>query len=220
MLVRNRLITLFVRIAIFALYVVSFIGYVGQYPGFWVAASTWSLQTGVAVMTMLALEIIYTLIDLRHGIHGASAGPHMRLALPLTVFALLSGVFYFSTLRPCGSAPSDGYAVFFHVMVIVGPLIDWIALDEKGTVRYSDALFAQIYPILFFIFGYFRTLIWPSAAIYGNEMYSLPFLSFENPHLIGASIAFFACTLGGCAVAVFLNNLLAGRYGFIRERWD
>ena len=220
MLLRNRLATLLIRIAILTLYIVGFSGYVVEYPSFWTAISTWDVQLGTAMMVMLALEIIYTLIDLRHGIHGAAAGPHMRIALPLTVFAFLSGVFYFASLLPAGDAPDNGSAIFFHVMIMVGPMIDWLALDEKGTVKYSDAFFAQIYPILFLLYGYFRTLIWPGSPIYGQQMYPLPFLAFGQPESAGYIIAFFACTLGGCVVAVFLNKLAAGHFGFLRQRWD
>ena len=221
MIVRNRLIVLLVRVAIFTLYVVSLTRFLPEYASFWVAMSSFSVQMGIVGTVMVGLEIIYTVIDLiRHGLHGAAAGPHMRLALPITVFCVLAGIFHFTSAAPCNAAPTNSFSTFFHVVLILGPLVDWIALDEKGTVRFSGALTCQLYPILYFVFGYLRTLIWPDVYVWGGHLYALPFLDYSEPYIVGYAVAFFAITLGSNILAVFVNNVLAGKYGFIRERLD
>ncbi len=220
MIIRNRIVSVLLRVTMFALYVFVLCEYLPYYDNFGLALSTFSLQIGLVVTVMVGLEIIYNLIDLRRGIHGASAGPHMKFALPITVFCVLGGVFYFTALLPNNAAPGGLYPILFHVFLIVLPLLDWILLDEKGTVRYSGAITCQIYPILYFLFGYFRTLIWPNTVIYGTEAYALPFLAWNNPNIVGYAFAFFGITIGANLLAVFINSFLAGNYGFFRERWD
>ena len=221
MVLRNRLIALLIRIALLVLYSFPVAAYMGEYSNPAVALATFSLQLMVILITMTGFEIVFNIIDLvRHGVHGVPAGPYMPIALPLNVFAIISGILYFSALLPSGAAPAGTYAIIFHVMVILGPLVDWVFLCEKGTVRFSNAFIAQLYPILYYIFGYFRTIIWDDTPIYNGNMYAYPFLDYLGPNIVLNTVLFFALTLGASALAVFLNNVLAGRYGFILKTED
>ena len=220
MVLRNRLIALLLRIAIFALYVTSLGIYVPQFGSFWVAMCSFSVEMGVVGMILVGLEIIFNLIDLRHGIHGVPAGPYMPIGLPINVFCILSGVLYFTSLLPINAAPGGTYALLFHLTLIIGSLVDWILLDEKGTVRFINGFVAQLYPILFFIFAYFRTVIWPNVPVYNGFMYALPFLDYTDPNIVGHAFGFFGLTLGSVSLAIFINNILAGRYGFILKAED
>lgn len=220
MVLRNRLIALLLRVAIFVLYMASLGAYMAQFSSFWVALSTFSVEMGLVGSIMLGLEIIFNLIDLRHGIHGVPAGPYMPMGLPINVFCVLAGVLYFAALLPNNAAPAGTFALLLHITLIIGPLIDWIFLDEKGTVRFVNGFVAQLYPILFFIFGYFRTVIWPDAPIYNGNMYALPFLDYTNPNIVGYAFAFFGMTLASVTLAIVLNNVFAGRYGAIHRADD
>ena len=220
MVIRNRLVSVLMRIAIFALLMSTLSVHVTQYDSIGAAMSTFSVIMGIVGSTVVGLEIIFNLIDLRHGIFGVPAGMYMPFALPSTVFCFLAGVFYFSSTLPNGAAPGGPYAITFHVTLILGMLVDWIFLDEKGTVRYANALSSQLLPILYFIFGYFRTLIWDEATIFNGNMYALPFLDFRDPNIGLNATLFFLITLASALSFVFINNLLAGKYGFLRPARD
>ncbi|MCR5348119.1 MAG: hypothetical protein K6E59_00700 [Bacilli bacterium] len=220
MVLRNRLVAVLIRILLAVFYIYPLNGYLSEFPSYGVALSTFSVLLGIVLIVVTVLEIIFNLIDLRHGVHGVPAGPYMPIALPVYAFSVLSGILYFAAQIPVGSAPFSTFGVFFHVMMIVGPLIDWIALDEKGTVRFAAGFTSQLYPILYFIFGYFRTLIWDESPIYGTHMYAYAFLDFTNPNIVWNAILFFAMTLGIVSLTIFSNNLFAGKYGLIRQRAD
>lgn len=220
MVLRNRLLALLIRIAIFVFYVVSLGPYMAQFSSFWVALSTFSVEIGLIGTVMVGFEIIFNLIDLRHGPRGVPAGPYMPMALPISVFCIIAGTLYFTALLPNNAAPTGTFAIILHVTLIIGPLIDWLMLDEKGTVRFANGFLAQLYPILYFIFGYFRTVIWPDIQIWNGNMYALPFLDYTGPNIVLYAALFFVLTLAANALAIFVNHLLAGRFGFILKAED
>lgn len=221
MVVRNRLVALLLRLTFFVLLWISYPVYVAGFESVWTAFCTLSVELGTVFLVMVGFELIFNLIDLfRHGIHGVAAGPYMPFALPITVFTVISGIFYFSTLLPNGDAPGGTFGIMLHVVLIAAPLIDWLFLDEKGTCPVFAVITWQIYPILFHIFGYFRTVIWPNDAIYRGNMYALPFLNYLDPFIVWKSIAFFAITLGGACLAVFLNDVLAGKFRPVKIQID
>lgn len=213
MVSRNRLASLLLRALLFALYCVAFGPYVSAYDNIWMALCNFNVEMMLVIVIMTGFEIVFNLIDLiRHGIFGASAGPYMPFALPMTAFSVLGGVFYFTSLLPRAAAPSDGFAIMFNVMLIVGPLLDFFLIDEKGTVSIAPVILWQVYPILFHVFGYFRTVIWPDVPIYNNYMYALPFLNYFDPFIVWFSVMFFGLTLGSGALLVLLGNVLSGKY--------
>lgn len=221
MVLRNRLIALLLRIAIFVLMVISLPVYMAYFETGWLAISTFSVELAIAYLILVGFEIIFNLIDLlRHGIHGVAAGPYMPIGMPITVFSIISGILYFSALLPNGAAPAGAMAILLHVVLIAGPLLDWLMLDEKGTVTISSTFSWQIYPVLFHIFGYFRTVIWPDDPIYRGNMYALPFLNYLDPNIVIKSIAFFAITLGGSVLAVLINEWLSGKYRRLTSQID
>ena len=220
MVIRNRLVSVLLRIVIFGFLLSSLTVHVANYDNPALAFSTFTVQVGTIGIIVLGLEIIFNLIDLRHGVLGVPAGLYMPIALPITVFCFLGGILYFATLLPSHAAPGGMYDILFHSVLLLGPLLDWIFLDEKGTVRYANAMLSQLYPILFFVFGYFRTIIWNDSPIYNGYMYALPFLDFTGPNIVLNAFLFFLMTLGSALAFVVVNNLLAGKYGFLRPSND
>ncbi|MBQ7242826.1 MAG: hypothetical protein IJS52_01265 [Bacilli bacterium] len=213
MVLRNRLLSLLLRLTFFVLYVVATSPYIAQYDSVWLALCTFNVEMMFLMSIMMGFEIIFNFIDLvRHGMRGASAGPYMPFALPLTAFSIASGIFYFTSMLPRDAAPGGTFGIMFNVLLIVIPLLDYLLIDEKGTVSFSAVLVWQVYPILFHVFGYFRTLIWPDSGIYNGYMYALPFLNYSGPYIFWWSLMFFATTLGGGALLVVFGNILSGRY--------
>ena len=221
MVMRNRLVALLLRIVIFVMIVISLPVYMAYFETGWLAISTFSVELAIIYMVLVGFEIIFNLIDLlRHGIHGVAAGPYMPVGMPIMAFSIISGILYFSALLPNGAAPGGVMGIMLHVILIAGPLFDWLFLDEKGTVTISSSFSWQIYPVLFHIFGYFRTVIWPDDPIYRGNMYALPFLNYLDPHIVIKSIAFFAITLGGSVLMVLINELLSGKYRRFKSQID
>ena len=212
MVIRNRLAALIYRIIAFTGLVTVFQFYWANFDSFWEAISCFDVEIGVLVMTILGLEVLFNLIDLRHGVHGMAAGSYMPISLPVTTFSTLSGILYFSYSIPSESAPVGTAAIIFHIILLVGPLFDWLFFSEKGSVRVSGAFTALIYPLWFFLFGYFRTVIWPNAPIHNGYMYAYPFLDFSGPYIVGYSILYFGVALLSVLFTIFLNNLLAGKF--------
>ncbi len=212
MIVRNRIIALLYRLAAFALLMTSFHFYWKDFSSFWVALSGFDVQIGLIMNILFASVIVFNLIDLRHGIHGMAACPYMPLALPLMSFSVVAGIAYFAYSIPTGSAPIGFFASIFHVLLIIAPLLEWLLFDEKGTVRHSTGFTLMIYPIFFYIFGYFRTIIWPGTPVYGSFMYAYPCLDFTGQIIVPYTIAYFALLLGTVQLAITLNNVFAGKY--------
>ncbi len=212
MIVRNRIIALLYRSAAFAVLVASFNFYWGGFSSFWAALSCFDVQVGLSMIVMFGFVIVFNLIDLRHGIHGVAAYPYMPLALPLMAFSIVSGIVYFAYSLPAGGAPYGFFATLFHVGLILFPLIEWLFFDEKGTVRYSTGFSLMIYPIFYYVFAYFRTIIWPNTPVYGTNMYAYPCLDFTNKDIVLYSVIYFTVLLGAVQLIIFLNNVLSGKY--------
>ena len=216
MVLRNRLVALLIRIVIFALYCLALGPYIASFDSGWVAICTMGVEMGILGAIVVGFEIVFNLIDLRHGVFGVAAGPYMPLALPIYAFCFLTGMTYFAVLLPTGAAPNGTFALILHATLLIGPLVDWIALDEKGTVPYFCGISCQLYPILFHVFGWFRTIIWPDTPIYNGNLYALPFLDYLQPNIVWFSIAFFATSVFTVYLFIFLNNVFTGKYRRVR----
>ena len=212
MIVRNRIIALLFRSAAFALLMFSFQFYWGGFSSFWTALSCFDVLLGITLIFIFGFAIVFNLIDLRHGIRGVAAYPYMPLALPLMAFSIVAGIVYFSYSLPAGGAPYGFAASIFHVCLIAIPLAEWLFFDEKGTVRFSSGFTLMIIPIFYYIFAYFRTIIWPDAPVYGDHMYAYPCLDFSTPTIVLYSFIYFILLLGSVTLVLFLNNVLAGKY--------
>lgn len=218
MVLRNRLIALLIRLTILILYMVSYGPYLAQFNSLWAGLGHFCVEIGLVAMIVMMLEVIFNLIDLiRHGVFGVPAGPYMPIGLITNVFAFLAGTIYLTYLMPGGYAPAGTFAIMFNATLLVGPLIDWLFLEEKGTVRFGLLFNGMLFPILYHIFGYFRTVIWDDAPIYGTHMYAFPFLDYtNNPHIVAASFAYFGVILAALMLVVFLNDVLAGKYARVK----
>ena len=212
MIVRNRIIALLFRLAAFALLLSSFHFYWGEFASFWTAMSCFDILMGLSLVITFGFVSIFNLIDLRHGVHGVAAYPYMPAALPLFAFSVVAGVVYFSYSLPAGSAPYGFFPSLFHVLLILIPLVEWLFFDEKGTVRFSTGFTMMILPIFYYVFAYFRTLIWPNSPVYGSNMYAYPCLDFTTPNIVLFSFIYFALLLGAVTLMVFLNNVFSGKY--------
>ena len=212
MIVRNRLVALLYRIAAFAVLTVAWYFYWGDFSSFWIAFSCFDVQIGLAMIVMFGFVVLFNLIDMRHGIRGVAAYPYLPLALPLMSFSMAAGIVYFAYSLPAGCAPHDFFGYLFHVLLILAPLLEWILFDEKGTVRFSSGFTLMIIPIYYYVFGYFRTLIWPDTPIYGNHYYAYPCLDFMGKDIVLFTVLYFAILLGAVSLVIFLNNVFSGKY--------
>jgi len=212
MIVRNRIIALLYRIAAFALLLTSFQFTLMEYSSFWTAMSGFDMLMGLMMVVMFGFVIVFNLIDLRHGMHGMAAGPYMPIALPLMAFSMVAGIVYFAYVLPLGCAPNSFFSLVFHALLIIAPLIEWLLFDEKGTVRFSTGFAFMTLAIFYYVFGYFRTVIWPETPVYGTFVYAYPCLDFRNPHIVLASVIYFASLLGAVTLVIFLNNVFCGKY--------
>lgn len=212
MIVRNRIVALLFRIAAFAILTTSFYFTWLDYPSFWAAISSFDNQMGVIMILTFGFVIVFNLIDLRHGMHGMAACPYMPIALPLMAFSIVSGIFYFSYSLPLGAAPGGFFSLTFHVLLILAPLIEWLLFDLKGNVRYSTGFAFMIIPIFYYVFSYFRTIIWPESPVYASFVYAYPCLDFRYAHIVLASFIYFATLLGAVQLMVFLGNVFCGKY--------
>lgn len=217
MVLRNRLIALLIRLTILILYSVSVGPYLAEFNSFWAGMGHCCALIGIVGMVLMALEILFNLIDLiRHGVFGVAAGPYMPIGLVVNVYCILAGLIYMVYLLPNGYAPVGTFAIMFNATLIVAPLADWLLLEEKGTVRYAHAFSGMLFPILYHVFGYFRTVIWDDAPIYGTQMYAFPFLDYQNPHIVAASFGFFGVILASLSLSVLLNDVFAGKFASIK----
>ncbi len=212
MIVRNRVVALVYRIAAFALLMTSFQFYWVGFPSFWAALSCFDVQIGIVMISLFGFVTVFNLIDLRHGIRGMAACPYMPIGLPLMAFSMIAGIVYFAYSIPTGSAPTGFFPSIFHVFLILAPLIEWLLFDEKGTVRYSTGFTFMIYPIFYYVFGYFRTLIWPNTPVFGKFEYAYPCLDFRTDQIVLWSFVYFALLLAGVQLVIFLNNVFCGKY--------
>ncbi len=212
MIVRNRIVALVFRSAAFALLLASFNFYWEGFSSFWTALSCFDVLIGLALIVMFGFTIVFNLIDLRHGIHGVAAYPYMPLALPIMSFSMVAGIVYFAYCLPAGCAPYGAFASIFHVGLILAPLIEWLLFDEKGTVRFSTGFTLMIIPMFYYVFAYFRTLIWPDSPVYGQNMYAYPCLDFSTPNIVLFSFIYFVSLLAAVQLVIFLNNVLSGKY--------
>lgn len=218
MILRNRLLALLIRLTIFVVYAASFGPYLAEFTSGWAGLGHFCVEIGIVGMVMMALEIVFNLIDLiRHGVFGVPAGPYMPIGLMANVFCVLAGTIYLTYLLPGGFAPVGTFAIVFNSALIVGPLVDWLLLEEKGTVRYAHVFNGMLFPILYHVFGYFRTLIWDQTPFYGSQMYAFPFLDYHNPHIVAASFAFFGVILAALLLSVFLNDVFAGKFASLKD---
>lgn len=218
MVLRNRLIALLIRIAIFTVYAVCFGPFLAEFSSFWAGLGHFCVEIGLVGMILMGLEIIFNAIDLmRHGIRGVAAGPYMPFGLPVNVFCALTGMIYLVYLLPNGFAPVGVFAIIFNSALIIGPMVDWLLLEEKGTVRYAHAFTAMLFPILYHVFGYFRTVIWDDVPFFGGNMYALPFLEYGTPNIVLYSVLYFATCLGALILSVFLNDVFAGKFAIARS---
>ena len=212
MIVRNRLAALLYRAASLAVLAYFAASFSAENGFFWRALSFFDLDVGYLYLLVLGIEVISDLVDIRKGIHGIATHFYTPLALPLIIMNAISSLIFLLYGWPSGSASGSAISVFFHVAFLILPILEWVLFYTKGTVRWMTCFTSLIVPVFYAVFAYFRTLIWPDSTVYGNGMYAYPFLNPKDAlyplHMIGFLSGFFF----GIGLAIFLNNLMAGKY--------
>ncbi|MBQ9457202.1 MAG: hypothetical protein IJU64_01680 [Bacilli bacterium] len=211
MLIRNRLISFFVRVGFLLVLLAVAVPYLVVRES-WAYFLEFETGLGLVYLVVLALMILFNVIDLRHGIHGIPAGFYMPIKLPLVAFLFFGNFFYFVYGLPTGYSSSSLTSILFHAFFLAVPTLEWLFFDIKGTVRPRVAFMAMLYPVFYVIIIGFRTLIWPNALLPNGAMYPYPFLKPGWDLFILWAILAYAVLYLTVLLYIFLNNLLAGRY--------
>lgn len=214
MQIRNRLIPLIYRMAASAGTLVALIFYVTALGPAWRALSLCSVQIGYALAVVLVFETIFNAIDMRHGIRGMAAGFYMPFKLPLVVFCMTAGLLYFIDTIVFYPIEFGAQGLIYHAVLLLVPLIDYLLFDEKGTVKWYQALSAMLYPTLYLAFVWARPIIWPDAELYNGSsgMYPYIILNPRNDFFLLGSVGGFLALAAILVGVSFLNDVLAGKY--------
>ena len=211
MLIRNRLISILVRILFFAVLMSVAMPYL-------VTRESWAyfleFETGLAIvyLAILVMMIVFNAIDLRHGIHGIPAGFYMPLKLPLVAFLFMSNFFYFVYGLPTGYSSSSVASILFHAFFLAVPTLEWLLFDIKGTVKSRSAFSTMLYPVFWVIVIGFRALIWPNALLPNGSMYPYPFLKPGWDWFVLWAILSYVVLYLTVLLYILINNVLAGRF--------
>ncbi len=230
MLIRNRLISLIYRIIELGLGIFSLIALViadktesSPIKSFAYFGAQCLLFTTVIVL----LEVIFNAIDLaRNGARGIAASVYMPLTLAVLTFLLVDALIY-NIGAPFLGGYADGEALVSalcaHIFLPIVFFLDYLLFSEKGTVRWSHALYWMIYPLCYFL------IVLSAHYFWNNTFYPYPFLNHErfindpsSPEFMsgnlgwnGVLIVLGSITVGFLLVSflvIFLNNVFAGKY--------
>ena len=211
MVIRNRLIALLSRLAIYATLLTVTIFYLTGTEA-WADLLYFDTDVAIFYLIILGFSILFNAIDLRRGIKGIAAGFYMPLTLVMVSFCFVSNVVYFAYLLPTGAASGSLHSIFFHAFFLALPVLEWLLFDIKGTVRWYSSFTAMLLPVFYVVFCGFRSLIWPNAILPNGSMYPYPFLEPSWGPFVGWAILSFFLVYGVLLGFTFLNNLLAGKY--------
>ncbi len=213
MVIRNRLIAFFYRLAALISSITFLVYYFQYFKPEWRLLSYFGTLASLLYCVLLFFETVFNGIDLRRGIKGIPAGFYMPISLSITCFVMEGAIGYFiggfilSNMNP--------FEIAFYSFMFLVPLLDWLLFDEKGTVRIYGSFLSQIVPIFYGVFAYFRAIIWPNNFLYGNSLYPYPFLDPTSSWFWpGLAIAFFSM-LGFSTLMFVLNGVLSNKY----SRW-
>lgn len=213
MVIRNRLIAFFYRLAALISSIALLVYYFQYFKPEWRLLSYFGTLASLVYVALLFFETLFNGIDLRRGIKGIPAGFYMPVSLSVTCFVMEGALGYFIN---CFIASNfNPFEIAFYSFMFLVPLLDWLLFDEKGTARIYGSFVSQIVPIFYAVFAYFRAIIWPNNFLYGNSLYPYPFLDPTSPSFWpGLAIAFFSM-LGFSTLIFVLNGILSNKY----SRW-
>ncbi|MCR5490910.1 MAG: hypothetical protein K6F32_02140 [Bacilli bacterium] len=214
MQIRKRLPALLFRLAAFAGFLTALIFYMTALGPSWRSLSLFSIQVGMAMAVVLAFEVLFNAIDMRHGLRGMPAGFYMPFKLPLMSFCIIAmAAFFFDTVLYY-PIEATAQGIIYHAVLGIVPLIDYLFFDEKGTVKWYDCLSAMLYPIIYLSFVWTRPLIWPDATLYNGPsgMFPYPILNPANEFFWVGSIVLFLLVAAFLVGMSFFNDFLAGKF--------
>ncbi len=229
MLIRNRVISLIYRtlelaLCIFTLTVLVIADKTETSPI--ESFSYYGAQCLLFTSIIVLLEVIFNIVDLiKNGKNGIAAYVYMPLTLAVLTFLLVDALIY-NISAPFLGGYADGEALTSalcaHIFLPIVFFFDYFLFSEKGTVRWSHALYWMIYPLSYLI------IIISAHYFWNNTFYPYPFLNHErfidpsSPEILsgnfgwnGVLIVLGAITLGFLLISflvIFLNNVLAGKY--------
>ena len=212
LIIRNRLAALLGRILMFGGTMAAFILYFIEMSPAWRALCFFEVQAGLIFLAMLALEIIFNAIDMRHGASGVAAGLYPPFMLMITGYCFLGSILYFSYIMP-----QYGYltlrSILFNSALLLFPLLNWLLFEIKGTVPYFYIFLGVAYPLIYMFGAMFRAIIWPNDALFTpNVMFVYHFLDPSHPSFPWAIWVSLAALLSFLALIVLANDLLARKW--------
>ena len=210
--IRNRLIALFARIAIFAVLLSALIWYWPLIGYEYTPICLFEIQVGIAYLFLMFLIVVFNAIDLRHGISGVAAGAYMPVALAMTAYAVLGGTLGLSYMLPVHGL-SNAQAVLYNALLIALPLLEWILFEQKGTVKAYFGITWMVYPFFYMVFTVFRAVIWRDNPLFADgSMYAYEFFDHHDPlFVLWVVLSLIVDYLFGLLL-IFLNNVLGRKF--------
>lgn len=217
MVIRNRLLALLYRCAAFAVMVYTLVILLDR-NNVWLSLCYFTNQSNIILTVLFGLLIVFTAIDLRHGIKGVPAGAFMPLSMAVLLYILVTGVVYNAVLVPFDGLGYSLPLIMAHIAAPILAILDWILFEEKGTVRWWHGFYWLVYPLFYCVFILLRPIIWPNALFLSSGGTSKYPYFFLNADQIGWGMVFVwigIMIVGFFALGellILLNNLIAGKY--------
>ena len=211
MVIRNRVIALLSRLAIFAILVTMTVFYLTGTEA-WASLLQFETSCAFFYLIILGFAILFNAIDLRRGMKGIAAGFYMPVNLVMVGFCFIANVGYFVYALPTGAASGSIFSILFHTFFMTLPVLEWLLFDIKGTVRWYTSFTAMLFPVFYVVFCGFRALIWPDATLPNGSMYPYPYLKPSWGPFVGWAILTFLIVYGTLLAFTLFNNILSGKY--------
>ena len=210
--IRNRLIALLSRIAIF---VVLFMALVWYWPliGYeYTPICLFEIQVGIAYLFLMFLIIIFNVIDLRHGISGVAAGAYMPIALAMTAYAILGGTLGLAYMLPVHGLGS-AQAVLYNALLIALPVVEWLLFEQKGTVKAYYGITWMVYPLFYMVFSVFRAVIWRENPLFSDgSMFAYSFFDYHDPLFVLWVVLSLVTNYCFGMLLILMNNALGRKF--------
>lgn len=168
---------------------------------------------GLAFLALLIFEVIFNAIDLRHGINGLPAGFYPPIALAIVSFSTSASIAFFAVNLTINGNKGiiPPIEIIYHVFLFVLPFLDWLLFHEKGAVRYRSLVFFAFVPLFYWVFIFFRALIWPNNPLVGDSLYPYFFMDPSSPYYWPGVILALIYFLGIGALYIFLGDVFSGK---------
>ena len=205
---RNRLITLFTRLGLFAGFLASLIFYWKKLGNSYTVFCLFETQIGMLYLVVLSLTILGSLFDLRHGVKGIAPGFFRPLGLSFVCYGTLGGIMGIAYVMPVHSFFCIEGLVY-NLLLILVPVIDWILFEKKGSVKFYSGITWVFYPVFFLVFTVFRAVIWNNAPLFPDgSMYAYEFFSHHDPLFVLYAFGMLLINYGYSLFIIWIDKLL------------